>query len=168
VNIDVKPIKEFQKKLTSAEKSVDKCCRSIAKELGSAYLQSVIPKTPVYAPKTVGDHYFEAYDHGSKRKSDAALRKKWSEDNRNIRVVKTGGDYEVTIRNSSPYASFVDEGHTQRVGEKFPTYMDGQLIMATHRVAFVNGENFTGKAIAEVERKARSIEERNVKVWLKI
>ena len=92
-NVDYKQFQDFAKKLEKQlsdekrEKFMEDCCKEIAARL----LSRVIKRTPV---------------------KEGTLRRGWSiDDNKNINVVKRGGEYRCAIFNPTEYASYVNSGH---------------------------------------------------------
>lgn len=92
-NVNYKEIQDFAKKLekqlsdANRDKFMEDCCKEIAARL----LSRVIKRTPV---------------------KEGTLRRGWQiDDNKNINVVKRGGEYRCSIYNSVNYASYVEYGH---------------------------------------------------------
>ena len=85
-NVDYKQFEQFAKKLEKQlsdekrEKFMEDCCKEIAARL----LSRVIKRTPV---------------------KEGTLRRGWTvDDNKNINVVKRGGEYRCAIFNPTEYA----------------------------------------------------------------
>lgn len=92
-NVNYKEIQDFAKKLekqlsdANRDKFMEDCCKEIAARL----LSRVIKRTPV---------------------KEGTLRRGWSiDDNKNINVVKRGGEYRCAIYNSTAYSAYVEYGH---------------------------------------------------------
>lgn len=90
MKFDIKELVNYGKQLKSRQ---DMMTRSV-ESVGNYLLQTVIKKTPV--------------DTG-------LLKKTWRTDNPTLTVQKKGNVYEVTIVNTTPYASFVEKGHRKVV-----------------------------------------------------
>lgn len=90
MNFDIKELIGYGKKLKSRSDAMTHAVESV----GNYLLKTVIKKTPV--------------DTG-------LLKKTWSTDNPQLKVQKQGNVYEITIVNTTPYASFVEEGHRKVV-----------------------------------------------------
>ena len=149
--------------LVNFKKEFDKACikrkgeiRKAVEEMADYLIATVTPLTPVYAPKEIDWHTYHAYEKGSMRKG-GELRKHWVDDNKNLSVRRVGNLYVAKVVNNAEYALYVEEGHKQNVGQKFPVYVDGKLRMATHKKAFVKGQHFLRKAETKLRRKAPSI-----------
>lgn len=90
MKFDIKELVNYGKQLKSRQ---DMMTRSV-ESVGNYLLQTVIKKTPV--------------DTG-------LLKKTWRTDNPTLKAQKKGNVYEVTIVNTTPYASFVEKGHRKVV-----------------------------------------------------
>ena len=102
-NVDYKQFEQFAKKLEKQlsdekrEKFMEDCCKEIAARL----LRRVIKRTPTV---------------------EGALKRGWSVDgNKNINVVKRGGEYRCAIYNPVQYSSFVEFGHRRVPGVYIPS-----------------------------------------------
>ena len=149
--------------LVAFKKEFDEACAKRESDIEEAVLEmadyliaTVTPLTPVYAPKDIDGHTYHAYDNGRKRVG-GELRKHWIDDNKNLSVRRVGDDYVAKVVNNSEYALYVEEGHKQNVGQKFPVYIDGQLRMVQHKKAYVPGQHFLRKAETRLSRKAPTI-----------
>ena len=143
---------EFDKACVDRESDI----KEAVKEMADYLISTVTPLTPVYAPKDINGHIYQASDNGSKRVG-GELRKHWVDDNKNLSVKHVGDNYVVEVVNNSEYALYVEEGHKQNVGQKFPVYIDGKLRMVKHKKAYVPGQHFLRKATSQLRRKAPSI-----------
>lgn len=142
----------FDKSCVKRETDIEKAVLEMADYL----IATVTPLTPVYAPKDINGHTYHAYDKGSMR-TGGELRKHWIDDNKNLSVRRVGDDYVVEVVNKSEYALFVEEGHRQTVGQRFPVFIDGELRMVARKKAYVKGQHFLRKAETKLRRKAPSI-----------
>ena len=108
VKINLEGFKELEKSLTKIQKDVDDFIVSLSKEVAARLLSKVIRRTPV-----------GQYKKGS-GKVGGTLRRGWTSGKKRadffegIQVNKRGGIYEVVIKNSVEYASYVEFGHRTR------------------------------------------------------
>jgi hypothetical protein len=142
----------FDKACEQREKDIEDATLELAREL----IATVTPLTPVYAPKTIDGHVYNAYEKGAKR-TGGELRSRWEKDNKNLSVRRVGNEYVVTVVNNAPYAGYVEDGHKQNVGQRFPIYVDGELKFLSHKKAYIPGQHFLRKAETQLKRKAPSI-----------
>lgn len=108
VKINLEGFKELEKSLTKIQKDVDDFIVSLSKEVAARLLSKVISRTPV-----------GQYKKGS-GKVGGTLRRGWTAGKKRadfiegIQVDKRGDTYEVVIKNSVEYASYVEFGHRTR------------------------------------------------------
>lgn len=108
VKINLVGFKELEKSLTKIQKDVDDFIVSLSKEVAARLLSKVIRRTPV-----------GQYKKGS-GKVGGTLRRGWTAGKKRadfiegIQVNKRGSIYEVVIKNSVEYASYVEFGHRTR------------------------------------------------------
>ena len=108
VKINLEGFKELEKSLTKIQKDVDDFIVSLSKEVAARLLAKVIRRTPV-----------GQYKKGS-GKVGGTLRRGWTSGKKRadfiegIQVNKRGSIYEVVIKNSVEYASYVEFGHRTR------------------------------------------------------
>ena len=108
VKINLEGFKELEKSLTKIQKDVDDFIVSLSKEVAARLLSKVIRRTPV-----------GQYKKGS-GKVGGTLRRGWTAGKKKaefiegIQVNKRGSMYEVVIKNSVEYASYVEFGHRTR------------------------------------------------------
>lgn len=108
VKINLEGFKELEKSLTKIQKDVDDFIISLSKEVAARLLSKVIRRTPV-----------GQYKKGS-GKVGGTLRRGWTAGKKRadfiegIQVNKRGDIYEVVIKNSVEYASYVEFGHRTR------------------------------------------------------
>ena len=99
VNIDVSSLINFRDQIHQLEaQAANEFFESLAKDIAARLLRKVIKRTP---SKT------------------GNLRNLWGAGN-DIKVKKTGNNYEVNIENSASYASYVEYGHRQTPGRYVP------------------------------------------------
>ena len=118
--------------LVNFKKEFDKACDERDKDIEDAVLEmadyliaTVTPLTPVYAPKSIDGHTYEAYDNGGKR-TGGELRKHWQEDNKNLKVRHVGNDYVVTVisRMSDSISQFILMGNCKIQSTKRLMFQD--------------------------------------------
>lgn len=108
VKINLEEFKKLQKSLTNIQKEIDNFIVSLSKEVAARLLSKVIRRTPV-----------GQYKKGS-GKVGGTLRRGWTAGKKKaefiegIQVNKRGDMYEVVIKNSVEYASYVEFGHRTR------------------------------------------------------
>ena len=99
-NCDYTQMEQLMKRMEKFER-VDKeeLCRDLAVEIAARLLRMAKRRTPVGVyPLSSG-------------KTGGTLRRAWDIDNKKLVAVKRGNAYEVTIMNSTEYASYVEFGH---------------------------------------------------------
>lgn len=108
VKIKLEEFKKLEKSLTKIQKDVDDFIVSLSKEVAARLLSKVIRRTPV-----------GQYKKGS-GKVGGTLRRGWTAGKKRadfiegIQVNKRGIIYEVVVKNSVEYASYVEFGHRTR------------------------------------------------------
>jgi len=137
---------------TSLEGEMTEIAEFIAREL----ITIVRGRTPESKPVTINGHTYWAYEFYGKRLG-GDLNRAWLKDNENLIVHKFGHQYVVTVVNNTYWASFVEEGHAQHVGEKFPVYVDGKLEYRTHKQGFIKGQHYLRLSEKDLERKSQSL-----------
>ena len=157
---------EFKEQFDAAIKERDAEIEKAVLEMADYLIATVTPLTPVYAPKEINGQTYHAYQKGRKRVG-GDLRKHWADDNKNLKVSRNRNAYTVEIVNNSEYALFVEEGHKQNVGQRFPVFVDGKLRMATHKKAYVKGQHFLRKANSKLRKKAPSILEAHLSKFMR-
>lgn len=88
MNFDVSEAKKYARRLESM--NVPRQMDEIVKSTGEFFIDTVSDNTPV--------------DTG-------LLKKMWLKDNPKLKVKRQGNVRSVTIKNTTPYASFVEKGH---------------------------------------------------------
>ena len=116
IGIDTRALESFRDQIQKMEQqAVNEFFESLAKEIAARLLRKVIKRTPA---KT------------------GNLRNLWGAA-KDIKVKKTGNNYEVTIENSASYASYVEYGHRQTPGRYVPAigkrlvndWVDGKFML---------------------------------------
>ena len=110
VKINLEGFKELEKSLTKIQKDVDDFIVSLSKEVAARLLAKVIRRTlPGKYSKSSG-------------KKGGTLRRGWTAGKKqsqksfveDMKVIKIGGVYEIVVKNSVEYASYVEFGHRTR------------------------------------------------------
>ena len=110
VKINLEGFKELEKSLTKIQKDVDDFIVSLSKEVAARLLAKVINRTKPGKYKKgsgkVGGTLRRGWTAGKKQS-----QKSFVED---MKVTKAGGVYEIIVKNSVEYASYVEFGHRTR------------------------------------------------------
>ena len=107
----------------------------LAKDVAARYLRRVVKNTPV--------------DQGN-------LRRSWD-----VEVKEMSNGYEITVKNSAEYASYVEYGHRQTPGRYVPAI--GKRL----KKSWVDGVFFVTKSELEMEAQLPRIIENKMNKWLK-
>lgn len=159
--VDLRELKRLQQKLEKASNTSD-VMEQIAREMAEYLLSRVIPRTPVYAPKVINGQLYERVNG----KDAGDLRKAWEEDNKDLVVHKGGRSYTIKVMNSQEYASYVEHGHNQNVGQYFPVIVDGEKEYRRLKKAYVPGQHFLYLSEQDLKRKSKSIIEAKILKFL--
>ena len=133
VKVDFSEIKKAAEQLAEAQTKL--FLETVANEIALRYMGKAVKKTPVDTGK---------------------LKKSW-----NISVNSKGNGYEIILKNSEEYASYVEYGHRQEPGRYVPEL--GKALKAS----WVDGQFFLKKSEVEMERELPGIVERKIGKWLK-
>lgn len=154
IKVDVSQLDAFSKKLETLNK-VDKevFLAKTTAELANRLLALVIPRTPVGKyPKGAG-------------KVGGTLRRGWLNNGKSsvsaLSVEKIAGGYAVTLTNTTPYASYVEEGHRQTPGRYVPAI--GKRLKAS----WVEGQHFLKISELELQKAAPGIIQARLGAFLK-
>jgi len=159
--VDTRELRRLQQKLEKASNTSD-VMEQIAKEMAEYLLSRVIPRTPVYAPKVINGQLYERVNG----KGAGDLRKAWQEDNKNLVVHKIGNSYTIEVVNSQEYASYVEQGHCQNVGQYFPVIVDGEKEYRRLKQAYIPGQHFLYLSEQDLKRKSKSLIEKQIRNFL--
>ena len=133
VKVDFSEIRKASEALSQAQVKI--FIGMVAKEVAARYLRKAAKKTPV--------------DEGN-------LRRSWD-----VEVADKGGGCEITLTNSSEYASYVEYGHRQTPGRYVPA------IGKSLKKSWVTGQFFLTKAELELEKELPKIIEKKLEAWIK-
>lgn len=106
VKINLQGFKGLENSLKNVQKEEDDFIISLSKELAGRLLSKVIKRTPVgqYKNGKVGGTLRRGWTAGKKRADFIEA----------MEVNKKGGVYEIVVKNSVEYASYVEFGHRTR------------------------------------------------------
>lgn len=164
--VDVSGFIQLKKELNELQNGLDKAITKAAKEAAEYLIGQCVMRTPVYSPTTIKGKVYHAYDHGSQR-IGGALRQAWIDDNNKLVVHKQGDSYYVIVQNNNEYASFVEDGHKQHVGQMFPVYINGKLEYRRHKKAWIEGQHFLKLSEEDLKGKLPSIVEKHIEAYIK-
>ena len=133
VKADFSEIRKAAEALSQAQ--VKAFIMTVAKEVAARYLRKAAKKTPVY---------------------EGNLRRSWD-----VEVADKGAGCEITLTNSSEYASYVEYGHRQTPGRYVPA------IGKSLKKSWVTGQFFLTKAELELEKELPKIIEKKLEAWIK-
>ena len=159
--VDCRELKRLQQKFEKAI-NTSPVMEQIAKEMAEYLLSRVIPRTPVYAPKVINGHLYERING----KDGGDLRKAWTENNKNLVVHQSGNSYTIEVVNNQEYASYVEEGHNQNVGQLFPVLVDGEKEYRRLKQAYIPGQHFLYLSEQDLKRNSKSIIESKIRNFL--
>ena len=99
MRVENKELLDFQKHFKSFSETFDKEVTQALAETAYSYLRDLTNATPI--------------NKDPKAATRGNLRKAWFKENQTLafRVFKTGEGYTIELINSTPYASFVENGH---------------------------------------------------------
>lgn len=163
-------IKEFARLCGDiADSKVDELCTTVVKEVGNAFLDSVIKRTPEH---NGGYEFPKKWKRKGYSKSTTGLKKGW-EENRGFKVSKGTRVYTAVVANKAKshyksgythkrrtdyYAHYVDEGFTVKGGYK--PFLDKRV-----RPAYRQGIKFTDNAIKVTNKRMDLIVGRELEKW---
>ena len=159
--VDCRELKRLQQKFEKAS-NTSPVMEQIARERAEYLLSRVIPRTPVYAPKVINGQLYERVNG----KDAGDLRKAWEEENKNLVVHQSGNSYTIEVVNSQEYASYVEQGHCQNVGQLFPVIVDGEKEYRRLKQAYIPGQHFLYLSEQDLKRNSKSIIESKIRNFL--
>lgn len=146
--VNIRELKQMQKKMEKLGKEYDKFCEAMAKEIAARLLAKVIKRTPV---------------------DDGTLRRGWTagKDNVNekgnvvgvngkngfaqsLEVIKKGNTYEIYVSNNVEYAPYIEYGHR-----------------TTNKQGWVNGRFMMTISADELQQQSPAIIEKKLTKMLK-
>ncbi|WP_164726058.1 HK97 gp10 family phage protein [Veillonella sp. VA137] len=178
LDFDFSGIKNLQKNLQTLAQSgnLEGAMNAIVNKMGAVYLREAKKKTPV-GPRSIQmlvghdskgnpkyeTHYFDTQN----------MRRSWFMDkpffhNGNSRNRLT---LSVKVFNTSRYASYVDDGHRQKVGQFLPFigtgWQGGKVHGGRLKKSWVDGLDITLHAKNVVENNANNIMNSGFNAWLR-
>lgn len=139
LEMDLDEFNAFRKKLTD-KTLFQEYCRQALVQACNSFLKSVRSRTPVTGqPNPVTGRVWNW-----KQKHPAGqLKAAWTKDNKNLeaRVVTKGDGFEITLVNTTPYASWVEKGHRKFIfGRDTGEWTMGTFFVKQTEVEFENGK----------------------------
>lgn len=142
--VDFSEFEKFKNQLKDMEKELPVFEQGCADEIGARLLRAVRQKTPVgIYPKESG-------------KQGGTLRRNWFVTD----AKRTSEGYSVDVINNTEYASYVEYGHRQNVGQYVPAL--GKRL----KQPWVEGRHMLQDSVDELQSKADAIIERRMQNWL--
>ena len=164
--VDTRELKAFQKKIQKAQQGLDSVMEKTARECAQYLIDQCVMRTPVSAPVEINGDMYHPYEAGAMR-TGGNLRKSWIDDNKGLIVHKVGNEYFLSVVNTNYYASYVEDGHTQHVGDLFPVFVNGELTYRRHKKAWVEGKHFLKLSEEELKTAMPGILERRITAYIK-
>lgn len=142
--VDFSEFEKFKEKLKGIEKELPEFFEGCANEIGARLLRATKQKTPVgIYPAESG-------------KTGGTLRRNW-----NVTEVKhTLSGYTLNVINNTEYASYVEYGHRQNVGQFIPAL--GKKL----KKPWVEGRHMLTDSVNELKPKVDGITEKRLNTWL--
>jgi len=155
---DIKELEKYIDKLKGlAEEEVQKLHEDTIKEIAARTLAKIIARTPVgqYPPDSgkVGGTLRRGWTAGKDMDSYEYIYN-------HTKVVRKGRVYQIIIENPVEYASYVEYGHRQNVGQYVPTI--GKRL----KKPFVEGEFMMTVSVDEMQKELPSLLEKKLKDFL--
>ena len=94
--------------------------------------------------------------------SPGELRRAWDEDNVTLQIVKTPAGYAVTIKNTTPQATWVNYGRRQTHPGRYVWHIGAYL-----KRDYIPGTYFLEKSEAEYSFKMDKTAQQKVEAWLR-
>ena len=164
--VDTRQLREFQKKIQKAQQGLEPVIERVARESAKYLIDQCVMRTPVSAPVEINGDTYTPYEAGTMR-TGGNLRQSWIDDNKSLIVHKIGDEYFLSVVNTNYYASYVEDGHTQHVGQLFPVYVNGKLEYRRHKKAWVEGKHFLRLSEDDLRRAMPGIVEHRISDYLK-
>ena len=175
IKVDLSGMKALNEQISRLGARRNELFTACAKELAARLLRSVIKRTPVGVPPSdispdVYDEYWSGYTGGTLRRGWTAKSEAEAQSGgkaglnagflNTLAVKKTGNVYTITITNPVKYASYVEYGHRQHVGQFVPAL--GKKL----KRGWVEGQFMLKISEEELQIKAPAILEAKIKRWL--
>lgn len=163
---DLKAFREHaQKAAKLAEKeAMDGFFERACSEMGARFLERVVPDTPAEENGTV--YYDMGGALGVRHIKGGALRRGWKAG----KVQSAGRLHEITVSNNVRYASYVEYGHRQNVGQFVPWLGKPDENGVVHGAALkrykVDGQYFMTRAANALEDMSEGLAEKLVRDYI--
>lgn len=154
--VNIRELKQMQKKMEKLGKEYDKFCEAMAKEIAARLLAKVIKRTPVADPdnwKTpvkdyVGGTLRRGWTANSHREAELGVAfgggDGASKFAKGLNVTKNGSIYEIEIINPVDYAAYVEFGHRT---SNHQGWVNGRFMMT------ISADELQQQAPAIIEKK---------------
>lgn len=142
--VDFSELEKFKDQIKNLEQEISAFEEDCAKELGARLLRAVREKTPVgIYPEETG-------------KMGGTLKRSWYVAD----AKRTSEGYSMDVINNTEYASYVEYGHRQNVGQYVPAL--GKRL----KKPWVEGRHMLKDSVDELQGKADAIIEKKMQKWL--
>ena len=150
---DLKAWKDSIKMLSSRT-----AIRAIATEVLTQCARDIIKDLKANSPVGEPDHKI----HPNAGDSPGELREAWDKDNVTLQIVKTPAGYAVTVKNTTPQASWVNYGRRQTYPGRYVWHIGRRL-----RRAYIPGTYFMERTADEFSFKMDETAQSKVEAWLR-
>ena len=150
---DLKAWKDSIKMLSSRT-----AIRAIATEVLTQCARDIIEDLKANSP--VGEPDYKI--HPNAGDSPGELREAWDKDNVTLQIVKTPAGYAVTVKNTTPQASWVNYGRRQTYPGRYVWHIGRRL-----RRAYIPGTYFMERTADEFSFKMDETAQSKVEAWLR-
>ena len=130
----------------------------IATEVLTQCARDIIEDLKANSP--VGETFYKK--HLNADDSPGELRRAWDEDNVTLKIIKTNAGYTVTVKNTTPQASWVNYGRKQTHPGRYVWHIGGYL----HK-DYIPGTYFLEKTENEFTFKMDKTAQQKVEAWLR-
>ena len=130
----------------------------IATEVLTQCARDIIEDLKANSP--VGETFYKK--HLNADDSPGELRRAWDENNITLKIIKTSDGYAVTVKNTTPQASWVNYGRKQTHPGRYVWHIGGYL----HK-DYIPGTYFLEKTENEFTFKMDKTAQQKVEAWLR-
>lgn len=130
----------------------------IATEVLTQCARDIIEDLKANSP--VGETFYKK--HLNADDSPGELRRAWDEDNVTLKIIKTSVGYAVTVKNTTPQASWVNYGRRQTHPGRYVWHIGGYL----HK-DYIKGTYFMERTADEFTFKMDKTAQQKVEAWLR-
>ena len=150
---DLKAWKDSIKMLSSRT-----AIRAIVTEVLTQCARDIIKNLKANSPVDEPDYKI----HPNAGDSPGELREAWDKDNVTLQIVKTPAGYAVTVKNTTPQASWVNYGRLQTYPGRYVWHIGRRL-----RRAYIPGTYFMERTADEFSFKMDETAQSKVEAWLR-